>query len=405
MAGNIFINYRRDESGHVAGRLAQWLAPAFGRDKIFMDVDSIPVGFDFVEYLNSQVAACDAMVSIVGLNWLKATDENGRRRLDNPEDFVVIEIAAALARDIPVVPVLVDGARMPKASDLPDSLKLFARRNAIEVRHTNFSSDAKALVKKLREALDHRGPTRGLFERWGRRTLMVGAVVGVVAAALLLLPDDLWKSIPRLDHFLHPSAVENTASANSELLPLLKQMMMLGGGGQPNQGSTVNVRVRREPSLIAAEAEAKRKADEAERQRQATLKAEEEHPGAGAEKATRGANDAANTGPIPLNNASAFSDRGVIYHEKGDYDRAIADYTEAIRLDPKYSNAFYNRGYAYEKKGDYDRAIADYTEAIRLVPGNALAFCDRGRAKRTIKDPSADADIDNARQLGFTVCR
>ena len=335
MAGNIFINYRRDETGHVAGRLAQWLARAFGRDKIFVDVDSIPVGFDFVEYLSSQVAACDAMVSIVGSNWSKATDENGRRRLDNPEDFVFLEIAAALARDIPVVPVLVDGARMPKESDLPDSLKPFARRNAIEVRHTNFSGDAEALVKKLREALDHRKPTRGLFERWGRRTLMVGAVVGVVAAALLQLPDDLWKSIPRLDHFFHPSTRENTASANP---------------------GVEGVRVREEPSQIAAEAEAKRKADEAERQRQATL---------------RGTNDAANTGPIPLNNASAFNDRGLIY----------------------------------QGKGDYDRAIADYTTTIRLVPGNALAFCDRGRAKRTIKDPSADADIDKARQLGFTVCR
>jgi hypothetical protein len=69
---------------------------------------------DFDEYLKSQVAACDAMLAIIGPNWLTAKDENGQRRLDNPEDFVVIEIGAALARDIPVVPVLVDGARMPK---------------------------------------------------------------------------------------------------------------------------------------------------------------------------------------------------------------------------------------------------------------------------------------------------
>jgi len=79
-----------------------------------MDVDNIPVGRDFEDYLKSQVAACDAMLAIIGPNWLTAKDENGQRRLDNPEDFVVIEIGAALARDIPVVPVLVDGARMPK---------------------------------------------------------------------------------------------------------------------------------------------------------------------------------------------------------------------------------------------------------------------------------------------------
>ena len=151
MAGNIFINYRRDESGHVAGRLHELLAPTFGRNKLFMDVDNIPVGRDFEEHLKSQVAACDAMLAVIGPNWLAAKDETGKRRLDNPDDFIVIEIGTALTRNIPVVPVLVDGARMPKASELPDLLKLLARRQAIQVRHTNFSSDAEALVKKLRE--------------------------------------------------------------------------------------------------------------------------------------------------------------------------------------------------------------------------------------------------------------
>ena len=155
MAGNIFINYRREEFGHVAGRLHDSLAPTFGRQKIFMDVDNIPVGRDFEEYLKSQVAACDAMLAVIGPNWLAAKDETGKRRLDNPDDFIVIEIGTALTRDIPVVPVLVDGARMPKASELPVSLKLLARRQAIQVRHTNFSSDAEALVKRLREALGY----------------------------------------------------------------------------------------------------------------------------------------------------------------------------------------------------------------------------------------------------------
>ena len=93
------------------------------------------------------------MLAIIGPNWLTAKDETGQRRLDNPEDFIVIEIGAALARNIPVVPVLVDGARMPKASELPDSLKPLARRQAVQVRHTNFSGDAEALVKRLRDVL------------------------------------------------------------------------------------------------------------------------------------------------------------------------------------------------------------------------------------------------------------
>src|SRR5262252_8015296 len=144
MPGNIFINYRRDDSSGVAGRLHDSLAPKFGRDKLFMDVDNIPVGRDFEEHLNSQVAACDAMLAIIGPNWLTVKDETGKRRLDNPDDFVAIEIGAALTRNIPVVPVLVDGACMPKTSELPDSLKLLARRQAVEVRHTNFNRDAEA---------------------------------------------------------------------------------------------------------------------------------------------------------------------------------------------------------------------------------------------------------------------
>lgn len=152
MAGKIFINYRRDDSIGMAGRLHDRLAQTFARDSLFMDVDNIPAGRDFADYLNSQVAACDTMLTVIGPNWLTVKDENGQRRLDNSEDFVVIEIAAALARNIPVVPVLVDGARMPKASELPDSLKPLVRRQAVEMRHAHFGKDAEALIARMGEA-------------------------------------------------------------------------------------------------------------------------------------------------------------------------------------------------------------------------------------------------------------
>jgi hypothetical protein len=153
MAGKIFINYRRDDSIAVAGRLHDRLAEAFGRDNLFMDVDNIPVGINFEDYLNNQVAQCDAVLSVIGPNWLNAKDETDQRRLDKPSDPVAIEIAAALARNILVIPVLVDGTHMPKASELPASLKPLALRNAIQVRNTNFGSDAEQLITKLREAL------------------------------------------------------------------------------------------------------------------------------------------------------------------------------------------------------------------------------------------------------------
>lgn len=176
MAGKIFINYRREDSIAVAGRLHDRLAETFGRDNLFMDVDNIPVGINFEEYLKSQVAACDVILSVIGPNWLNAKDETDQRRLDKPDDFVAIEIAAALARNILVIPVLVDGTHMPKASELPGSLKPLALRNAIQVRNTNFGSDAEQLITKLREALALGRP---------ERTQNPGLTAHLVAAFLL----------------------------------------------------------------------------------------------------------------------------------------------------------------------------------------------------------------------------
>src|SRR5262245_65897441 len=114
MSGTIFINYRREDSISTAGRLHDRLSQTFGRKNIFMDVDHIPAGVDFVAHLNSQIVACKIALVVIGPHWLEAKDENGGRRLDNPDDFVTIEIATALARNIAVIPVLVYGARMPE---------------------------------------------------------------------------------------------------------------------------------------------------------------------------------------------------------------------------------------------------------------------------------------------------
>src|SRR5262249_3443304 len=103
--------------------------------------------------------------------------------------------------------------------------------------------------------------------------------------------------------------------------------------------------------------------------------------------------------------ALAMSFRGVGYANKGEYERAIADFNDAIRIDPKSTHAFRNRGVVYALKDDYSRTIPDFNVANRLDPNNALAFCNRGKAKRKIKDVSANADIARARQLGAPGCR
>jgi hypothetical protein len=176
MAHTIFINYRREDSIGIAGRLHDRLTQAFGRKNIFMDVDHIPAGIDFAAHLNSEVTACNLFLVVIGPNWLNAKDESGRRRLWQADDFVAIEIAAALARDIRVIPILVDNTIMPKASELPDQLKPLARRQAIEVRQNQFGRDADALIKRIYEAL---AASSGIPGRRGVVFASVAAVAGL----------------------------------------------------------------------------------------------------------------------------------------------------------------------------------------------------------------------------------
>jgi hypothetical protein len=135
MHSQIFISYRREDTSASAGRFHDHLSARFASDQIFMDVDTLEPGVDFVDAIEKSVSSCDVLIAVIGKHWLTSSDEEGQRRLDNPEDYVRIEIATALKRDIRVIPVLVDGASIPKPRDLPDDLKSFVRRTAIEVRH------------------------------------------------------------------------------------------------------------------------------------------------------------------------------------------------------------------------------------------------------------------------------
>ena len=272
MAGKIFINYRRDDSGGTAGRLHDRLAQTFGRTNLFMDVDHIPAGVDFVDYLPSQVAACDVFLAVIGPNWLDAKDDDGRRRFDNPDDFVAIEIAAALARNIRVIPVLVDGARTPKADKLPDAIKPLVRRNAVEVRNTNFGRDADALVDKVREALKSAPavPRRSPFVASAAAWLMSPVTVAMGATVLLLvgwiglyqMGVPVWVPwTPRVEHPDAPSADKAKAAAAAE---------------EAKQQPTPPLGARVPAAVVLNDAEAQRKVEEAEQQRLAAAKAEEE---------------------------------------------------------------------------------------------------------------------------------
>ena len=151
--GSIFVNYRRHDSEGEAGRLFDELEKHFGEGAVFMDVAGIEPGQDFRKAIDQSVASCRVLLAVIGPQWLDASDGAGTRRLDDPGDFVRIELASALRSGIPVVPVLVRGSKMPRPEELPDDLRELAYRNAVELTHARWKSDIQLLVRALRPAM------------------------------------------------------------------------------------------------------------------------------------------------------------------------------------------------------------------------------------------------------------
>ena len=152
MNAKVFINYRREDAAPYAGRLYDRLTAHFGEDQVFIDIDQIEPGEDFVEAINRKVATCDIAIVAIGPHWLHASDPSGKRRLDDEEDFVRMEIVAALQREIRIIPVLVGGAQMPGKHDLPEALAALSRRNAIELSETRFHADVNRLIEAIEKS-------------------------------------------------------------------------------------------------------------------------------------------------------------------------------------------------------------------------------------------------------------
>jgi hypothetical protein len=185
--GSIFLSYRREDSEGQAGRLYDDLVAVFGSDSVFMDVTAIQPGRDFRKSIDQSLNSCGVFLSLIGRSWLTAKDTSGQRRLDDPADFVRIETGAALKRDIPVIPVLVQGASAPKPDQLPDDLKELAFRNAVELTHARWDSDLQVLIKALRAQISQSGP-KAEPERVQRASkLRLTKSLAVVAVILVIL--------------------------------------------------------------------------------------------------------------------------------------------------------------------------------------------------------------------------
>jgi len=148
----VFLNYRREETRHVAGRLADQLRERLGPEQVFMDVDTMEAGADFVAVVAREVASCNVLIALIGPTWSRITNRRERRRFDDL-DFVVLEIRTALERGIHVIPVLVDGAVVPDRSDLPEGLQGLARRHAVQLDHATFRADVTFLLDAVDQIL------------------------------------------------------------------------------------------------------------------------------------------------------------------------------------------------------------------------------------------------------------
>jgi TIR domain len=192
----IFISYRRDDAEGQAGRLFDDLVSHFGEGAVFMDVAGIEPGTDFRRAIDAHVASCGVLLAVIGKSWLDAKDESGRRRLEDAGDFVRLETASALKRDIPVVPVLVQDAKMPRAEQLPSDLKELAYRNGVELTHARWDSDVQVLVKTLERHVkpNQEGAGSSGSPKKSRRTAVVAALT---LLAIVIAAYSLYVNLPK----------------------------------------------------------------------------------------------------------------------------------------------------------------------------------------------------------------
>jgi tetratricopeptide (TPR) repeat protein len=340
----IFISYRRVDSPAEAGRIYDYLEKTFGQSSIFKDVDAIDFGDDFRNRIQQAVGQCEILLAVIGKTWLQVLQA---KTATNQTDWVKLEIETALARDIRVIPVLLDGVDMPASEDLPSSLQPLTYRNAARVRHDpDFRSDMARLQKRIESNLSPLTPPQGQAT-WAER----------LSAITQPITNYIWLSAINQSFFPKPSP-----------RPLLNS----GGGGGGERPNTK------------------------ESQGRTTLAFE---PGR-SKKSERPSTKDGQGAILPKPSADSFLTSGLEKYNAKDYHGAIADYDTAIRLNPDFAMAYSGRGNAKKDLGDRKGALADYDTAIRLDPDFAIAYNNRGAAKRDLGDKQgAIVDYDTAIRL------
>jgi tetratricopeptide (TPR) repeat protein len=414
MPDQIFISYRRDDAAYVTGHINDRLRKEFGYESIFTDVDRIELGVDFRTTLDQMVSECQILLAVIGEDWLTVKDQEGQLRLQDPADFVRIEIESALQRNIPVIPLLVAGVDMPSKDDLPDSLQDLAFRNGTQIRpEPDFHTDMDRLINSLNKHLqtlpketkdEKRGHSaseagrrdeqelgrsltevkltnepnkkrRGFSEanvkleneeiarkhielQTGLRTKKRWAAFvfrPLVVVGILFLAGGSWYIVVQYQ--------EQVQATNAALAAIQKATADAEAKLQDDADAEAKLKAD-------ADAEAKLKADaDAEAKLMADAVAETKRKAEAIAQAKRNAD------------ASALISEGVSLAALGDHKAAIRNYDEAIRMNAEDANAYYNRSASHYALGDFIAASKDCDEAIRFKPEFANTYCNWGASQ------------------------
>ncbi len=268
MAGRIFVNYRRDDSASHALNVAQYLEATFGKRNVFLDIDRMRAGQSFPTVLKERLSASKVMLAIIGPSWLELKGEDGQRRLDDPSDWVRLEIATALSNGMTVIPVLVGGARLPRKVELPPDLQALTDQHAVTVTTNGFRNEMAGLARDIRAIP---GPLPWGLIGGGAAAALVVVLGGWTAAYQLGVP--VWVPFPRVSDPGLLAASGRTGPNPGTSADLKGVPLRVGSdpqGQTPAKATADKMQVEREAKLIADaeqrirdEIASKRKADEA----------------------------------------------------------------------------------------------------------------------------------------------